>query len=272
MEAENTSPAVMLNDSVSSSSSESLVSPMEPAPVVLPPTRPLPRSFPAGVKPPAKLSARRVRRRSESRSSSYSNPTQTESAASGSADRKQPAAEPALPFRDRLARAVEAALATTDDAGENATHGHDADEEQRRAVAVATAEAIISGSGSKAGETARTLLMSLSDPLNADLRQRLLDGRLLPEELVGRSAYELANPQVQSDLAKVRESRNRSRNMQTILAETAPRTDLYQCTHCGMRNAVMLQREKAKPWFSGGEGTADVMCTCLECGRGFRVE
>jgi DNA-directed RNA polymerase subunit M/transcription elongation factor TFIIS len=130
--------------------------------------------------------------------------------------------------------------------------------------------AAVAAYGAEAGEKARTLVAHLRDPQNHDLRRRVRAGDVAPSALAAMTDAELTNPYLQRVAAAGLEERLQGRNMKAMLLESGTTTEMYTCPSCGKAKALLLQSEQSKPWFSGGEDTSAVFCTCLECGLGFR--
>lgn len=129
---------------------------------------------------------------------------------------------------------------------------------QRIAVAVP-------GDKMEARDRFMTLMASLKDPLNVELREKLVSGKLPVEVLVTLSEKELANPERRREMDEGFKKRSKDTNLQEIANALKTTSTLFSCPSCKARDCSWVQRQTRS-----GDEPMTVICSCNRCNHQWR--
>ncbi|KPA79016.1 putative transcription elongation factor [Leptomonas pyrrhocoris] len=112
----------------------------------------------------------------------------------------------------------------------------------------------------------QTLLFSLKDEKNGELRRMVVEGELLVEKLVQMDDRELANPEVRKKIEEKMEDRAKDTNMSELAkAMRTSNSTLFKCMTCGARDTSWYQRQTRS-----GDEPMTVIITCNRCNTQWR--
>lgn len=138
----------------------------------------------------------------------------------------------------------------------------EAAEEERPSI-VQLCERIASavpGDKMEARDTFMMLLANIKDPLNTDLRKRLVDGVLPVEVLVTLGEKDLANPETKRELEEGFNERSKDTNLNAIADALKTTSTLFVCPNCKARDCSWVQRQTRS-----GDEPMTVICSCNKC-------
>lgn len=110
-----------------------------------------------------------------------------------------------------------------------------------------------------------TLMASLKDPLNSELREKLVSGKLPVEVLVTLSEKELANPERRKEMDEGFKNRSKDTNLQEIENALKTTSTLFVCPSCKVRDCSWVQRQTRS-----GDEPMTVICSCNRCNHQWR--
>eukprot|EP00184_Porphyridium_aerugineum_P008654 CAMPEP_0184693756 /NCGR_PEP_ID=MMETSP0313-20130426/1913_1 /TAXON_ID=2792 /ORGANISM="Porphyridium aerugineum, Strain SAG 1380-2" /LENGTH=250 /DNA_ID=CAMNT_0027151919 /DNA_START=12 /DNA_END=764 /DNA_ORIENTATION=+ len=111
-------------------------------------------------------------------------------------------------------------------------------------------------------DKARTLSFNIKDKLNAGLREAILDGSVLPAQLVDMTSDDLANEREKSKRAKI--NQEMIREAQPFNNMTAS-TDQFRCGKCRQRKCTYYQLQTRS-----ADEPMTTFVTCVNCGNRWR--
>ncbi|KPI88908.1 putative transcription elongation factor [Leptomonas seymouri] len=112
----------------------------------------------------------------------------------------------------------------------------------------------------------QTLLFSIKDEKNGELRRKVVEGELLVERLVQMDDRELANPEVRRRIEERMEDRAKDTNLSELAkAMRTSNSTLFKCKTCGARDTSWYQRQTRS-----GDEPMTVIITCNRCNTQWR--
>ena len=108
----------------------------------------------------------------------------------------------------------------------------------------------------------RALAYNVRDPANHALRKDVLEGLVLPAELVGMRAEDLANSQTREMFTQMRKERL---NAELQVAPAQVTTDEFKCGKCGLRECTFYQKQTRS-----ADEPMTTFITCVKCGFKWR--
>lgn len=141
------------------------------------------------------------------------------------------------------------------------------DESQREALYLLCQRIAMAVPGDKmvARDHFMTLLGSLKDPLNTELREKLVSGVMPVEVLVNLSEKELANPERRREMEEGFKERSKDTNLQEIANALKTTSTLFPCPNCKARDCSWVQRQTRS-----GDEPMTVICSCNRCNHQWR--
>lgn len=124
--------------------------------------------------------------------------------------------------------------------------------------------------GEDAPEVAHGLVNSLSDPLNADLRWRVLSGSIAPAALVHMDEESLLNPPLREERHCQRQERLEQKTTDFISRMNSPLTYMYVCPSCGKNECFAQFRSSSQVKWTGDDPTPTLL-HCRSCTCAFRA-
>ncbi|CAJ1026476.1 transcription elongation factor, putative [Leishmania panamensis] len=124
----------------------------------------------------------------------------------------------------------------------------------------------IPGDTEQIKDTFQTLLFSIKDSKNGELRRKVVEGELLVERLVTMDDRELANPELRKQIEEKMEERSKDTNLSEIRkAMRTSNSTLFKCHVCGARDSSWEQRQTRS-----GDEPMTVIITCNKCSTQWR--
>lgn len=112
----------------------------------------------------------------------------------------------------------------------------------------------------------QTILFSMRDKKNGELRRKLVEGELLVERLVRMDDRELANPELRKKIEDKMEDRAKDTNLSELAkAMRTSNSTLFKCKTCGARDTSWYQRQTRS-----GDEPMTVIITCNKCNTQWR--
>lgn len=141
------------------------------------------------------------------------------------------------------------------------------DESQKEALSLLCQRiaAAVPGEKLEARDHFMTLLASLKDPLNVELREKLVSGAMPVEVLMTLSEKELANPDRRKEMEEGFKERSKDTNLHEIANALKTTSTLFPCPNCKARDCSWVQRQTRS-----GDEPMTVMCSCNRCNHQWR--
>ncbi|AYU79101.1 transcription elongation factor-like protein [Leishmania donovani] len=118
-------------------------------------------------------------------------------------------------------------------------------------------------------EVARAVTHALADPLNEELRESVLSGRLRPEELVALDEVSLLNQAERAVLEKARLERLNQHSVEYLERHNLTVTNMFTCPECGSRECYANFRFTDFVKWQGDDQTPTLL-RCCRCSLSFR--
>ncbi|CBZ27345.1 transcription elongation factor-like protein [Leishmania mexicana MHOM/GT/2001/U1103] len=118
-------------------------------------------------------------------------------------------------------------------------------------------------------EVARAVTRALADPLNGELRESVLSGRLRPEELVALDEVSLLNQAEREVLEKARLERLNQHSVEYLERLSLTVTNMFTCPECGSRECYANFRFTDFVKWKGDDQTPTLL-RCCRCSLSFR--
>lgn len=119
------------------------------------------------------------------------------------------------------------------------------------------------------GEVARAVTYALDDPLNVELRNAVLQGKLRPAELVELDEFSLLNPEERAAKDKARTERLNQYSVEYLEKLNLTVTHMFTCPVCGSRDCYANFRSTDFVKWQGDDQTPTLL-RCCKCSHSFR--
>lgn len=119
------------------------------------------------------------------------------------------------------------------------------------------------------GEVARAVTQALADPLNVELRNDVLQGKLSPEELISLDETSLLNPQDRAVQEKARLDRLNQHSVEYLEKLSLTVTHMFTCPACGSHECFANFRSTDFVKWQGDDQTPTLL-RCCKCSHSFR--
>lgn len=143
--------------------------------------------------------------------------------------------------------------------------GRDESERQNVLAVCRRIAVALPGDAMEAQDNLMTLLVNLKDPLNSELRSRIVSGDLPVEVLVTMGEKELLNPERRRELEEGFKERSKDTNLVEIEKARQTTSTLFPCPACKVRDCSWVQRQTRS-----GDEPMTVICSCNQCGHQWR--
>lgn len=110
-----------------------------------------------------------------------------------------------------------------------------------------------------------TLMAALKDPLNTDLRRRIISGELPVQVLVTLGEKDLVNPVERKEMDDGFKERSKDTNLFEMQKATQTTSRLFPCPNCKVRDCSWVQRQTRS-----GDEPMTVICSCNNCNHQWR--
>ncbi|XP_078586587.1 transcription elongation factor A protein 2-like [Branchiostoma floridae x Branchiostoma japonicum] len=114
--------------------------------------------------------------------------------------------------------------------------------------------------GTKYKNRVRSRAANLKDPRNPELRRRLIQGEITPQQMATMSAQEMASDEVKKFRRQVSEESIQRRQ---VPHADGTMTDMFKCENCGRENCCYNQYRG----FSADGPIASPFVFCMDCGN-----
>eukprot|EP00796_Vickermania_ingenoplastis_P004346 gene4346-3160_t len=125
--------------------------------------------------------------------------------------------------------------------------------------------AAVPGSSEEARDTFMMLIANLKDPLNTELRARIISGELPVEVLTRMGEKDLVNPECRRELEKGFLERSKDKDLTEIAKAQRTSSKLFQCPACKAKDCSWVQRQTRS-----GDEPMTVICDCNVCNHHWR--